>query len=64
VKKCECGHPSSFHHEVGAGNRSKMARFADGLASSIGGDGTRSRACEGELPSGKPCPCQRYTEDV
>lgn len=62
MAKCECNHPESFHPPPReARHSSGLSGFADGLERAFGGGPkNEERACLGELPSGKPCPCTRF----
>ena len=62
MARCECDHPESFHPKKKDGEkRSGLQGFADGIEAAFGGPKREApRACLGELPSGKPCPCTRF----
>lgn len=49
MKVCECGHPSSFHRDVGQKKAGFWDEFINGKDSS-------------PVCSKKGCPCLRYTE--
>lgn len=60
MKKCECGHASSFHHDVGGAKSSGgLQKFAGNLDKMMSGGANNSKpACVY-----KGCACLRFTEE-
>jgi hypothetical protein len=63
MAKCECSHPESFHPEKTEKKTGALAGMADAIDGMFSNSKGPARACLGETPSGKPCPCTRFIKE-